>query len=282
MLQIRDRHIKLLQSWGNNALMIRETLTRLTNIDVAICSNLQKTEINLIAEFAATYSSEEWAKAEGWFYHKGCFWKDEVSLEDMKSIVEAQKIGAVFKTIKFGSKVGVCFSFPTPFKMEPITPVLVLDGIADDHVKLVVELLKSGLKFHCLQFSKCRFMEIILVLEAITTEVKLKRLELYRNQLEKEVLSRIFHKLKLGGSLQDLEYLCLISCGLTDEDAKMIAKIGAGVPLPVLKLNRNLISDHGATLLRKAFGRSQQEMGIRRPRLLPCWKSEFPLVRPLS
>jgi len=277
MLQIRDRHVKWSKSWGNNAIMIRETLTGLANIDTGVCSKLLRTEISLIAEFAATYTSEEWAEAEGWSSYKDCFWKDEVSFQDMKSIVEAQKVGALFETITF-DKLGIQVFFSTPSKTEPKAPVLELDDLARYDVKLVVELLKSGFKFGCLKIFNCRCMEIRTVLKAITRGIKLKRLELYRSKIGKGVLSQIFNKLKLGGALQDLEYLFLISCGLTDEDAKLIAKIGAGATLPVLKLDRNLISGKGGILLCKAFRRLQQDMGITRRRQPPCWKSEFPRV----
>jgi len=265
MAQDREAHICLSEYCEKSVVLIRETLT---NTDEDICSKLGYDEHNLIAEFAATFSIQEWALEHGWTYTGRSLTKQYITWLDLINISKAHKAGASIRnTINLDGTGYAYIWLAEVFSFKADFPSLMLNNRFYDHgycVRLIAKALQSGLKLNRLTLGGCCGEDIRLFFEAIPTPTKLNGLKIWhfvRNRADEyEVVRLIFEKLESGRALQNLELLNLSCSAITNEDVEFIAcALRAGVKLKKLDLSNNRIGNEGAILLAGAI---QQAMNL--------------------
>ena len=105
----------------SSAVEIKKTLAQ---IDKGYCSTLYHIELDLIAEFAATFSVKQWALKHGWSVNEGTILIPSGGYTtSLQTIAEAQKAGAAFIKIEINNDHNKIY-FATSFESQVQLPNL--------------------------------------------------------------------------------------------------------------------------------------------------------------
>jgi len=269
MPQNRNGQNRLSLYYKTSTMKISETLY---NINESCGSQLRYNEIQLIAEFAAFFSIEEWVSNQHrWNLQGRGLEQRKITWEDLKLIVEAHKAGALFDKIliRSSSFARVYLAKPLEFQAE-IKSLHVSDNYNGDGLRLCLKALKSGLKLQWLHIVMDSNEHLRLFLEDLPTGLKLRKLTIVSFWSDTEVRS-IFEKLKPGAALEYLESLDLREYGLNMEGIQFIAtSIREGVKLKSLHLSYNWIGERGVVLISKAIAESENKELVLQVKGMKC------------
>jgi len=226
---------------------IMDINSSLAEIDKGIFLQMTDTLRNLIAEFAATFAIKQWAVKHGWNFRGGLFRKASVSFEDMKLFAEAQKHGALFRSVSIHSTMSYFTKWDNLQLEAALSGLETLNNYGVD-ARIISESLNSGLHVNACNFFNCSNEDMRVFLEEMTTAVELKKLALCRDCFhvdfgippDSEVLKLICSKFKPGAALQCLESLCLSGMSTTISRKELIGELlKGGVKLKSLASGQN-------------------------------------------
>jgi len=233
-----------------STIMIAQTLN---NIGSGGCSELGETEVNLIAEFAATFNTKGWAEKHEWTISWGCMKKNNIVYQDLTSIAEAHRAGADFVHIKLYTKgslhATIWFRCSLWQMIEP--PEFSLESHKDDSAILVVGALNAKMELEALYLKEYSNTSIRLVAEELSYGVKLKRLSIVDSPIDNETAVQIASALESGTILQSLR---LSRCEIQNEGALSIVRsLKTSAKLKKLNLSDNDIDDDGVIQIAEAI-----------------------------
>lgn len=208
---------------------IEETLGQLKGT-----SELGKTEITLIAEYAATFDIVYWALEQDLTLSHN----KTLHLRHYNNKVDSESIKSICQAIKVGAEICCLNLFDT--------------NIGNVGVNLLAKVLESGVELKRLYLRRCQVgVEGVRALtKAIKAGTNLKILDLSWNNIGNESAALLAGALE---SKNEIQKLILRNCNISFEGAKSLAKALPLSKLTILDLSSNNIENRRAEVLAQAL-----------------------------